>query len=365
MNNDGKVFFDPNNIPEDVVNIDAYKKYCLITQHEAFDNRMHLCSSDEELIIDLMTPWNRILEKIDHLEQFEKKQIKIKHSSISSARSRRTRLRDKAFGRRNKRSDYVLAPKTGELIELFGKYHTLDEVHEIVCSKWGYDVSKQVVADFRRRFMPKIEERQKHFLKDYSDVRLTHKKSRLLELSELYMDRKRIYQRTKNKEDYKLLLATLRQLNQEVEGDKLIVEGNIQVDIQHTVNLQIQREIMQKTNILDIVLSRIAARNNINPVYLLTKLHKSLYAKYSGFGETFERADEADEVHYPSMLVYNFDRIQSQAQEYQENETKLKQFEQEDPVKKKQGSNWKAKMKQKIAKRTTNLKNNREDIKDM
>lgn len=358
--------FDENNIPDVVVNIKEYKKYLDLCADDLFktENRMYICQYDSEMTIDLATPMRYITPKIEHLPENERQKIKMLVKQMLVKRAKRTRAYNKAIGAGGmaKSSEYILAPKTGELIELFGKYHSLKEVHRIVIEKWGYEITIGSVNAFRIKFLDKIKERQEKFRSDFSEVRLAHKKPRLLELSELYNNRKEIYSRTQSKEDYKLLLATLRQLQQEVDGDKITIEGNIKVDIQHTVNLQLQREIMQKTNILDLVISRIAARARINPIYILTKLHTSLYAKHSGFGETFELADEREGINYPSMLVYDFDKIQMANGHYQKEEKNMMKFKPINIEIKAVGMDFKSKLKEKLRLRQAKINQSRDDL---
>ena len=68
---------------------------------------------------------------------------------------------------------------------------------------------------------------------------------------------------------------------------------------------------MYKTiNLKEIILGRIAARMNFSPMKLVASLHNSYYAKFIGISGEF---DETATMNYPSMVNYDFTKIEKQA----------------------------------------------------
>jgi hypothetical protein len=77
--------------------------------------------------------------------------------------------------------------------------------------------------------------------------------------------------------------------------------------------MQIQQEILQKTNILDIIIARAAARLNVNPRFLLMRMHRSRYAKLTGMAMLTDEDklidNPNDMIDYPSSHNYSLDEL--------------------------------------------------------
>lgn len=56
-------------------------------------------------------------------------------------------------------------------------------------------------------------------------------------------------------------------------------------------------------------MTRVALRNNINPLMLLYRLQHSYYAKYTGFIPKDNIESETDLPEYPSAFVYDLDKL--------------------------------------------------------
>lgn len=207
-----------------------------------------------------------------------------------------------------------------QIIALFGKFYTLEQVAEILRTEFGIsNLPITTLSNFRLRHIENIKEIQEEYKRDYGEIRLTHKRSRLEELNELYFERKIIYNQTKLKDDYKLLLQTIEQVKREVEGDIITINGTLDINVEVTVQSHIHQELMKGLSIRDIVVGRIAGRVGVNPVFLISRLHNSFYKKFNGFS----LIDSASEVSYPSEVVYDFDRIRDLNQERKQEQLQL------------------------------------------
>ena len=313
----------PLNLPEGVVDKEMYVQYVELTNHPFLNEERFYCIDEvEDIEVDLCTASRHLKNQIAHLPLDEQTLIIQMSSERRSLIGKMSMMKKKAFGirvgnisveekkkRGNDKKEHFLNIKLAEILELFGRFHSTHEVHKIVVQDWGYDVSHQMILNFRERHLMEIKELQEKFKRDMSDLRLGHKRSRLDELHYLYVDRKQRYGTTFSREDYKLLLTTLEQIRKEVEGDKMSIDitGQVDVNVEHVINLHIQKQAVKDLSILDIVIARIAAKRGINPRFIISKLHASYYSKFNGFGEEI---DFNSTPLYPSDEGYDMDKIQ-------------------------------------------------------
>lgn len=313
-------------VPTGVIDIDAYNEYNRVLNSETLKN-CEVETSDPNCTVNLKSLLFRLEAKIAHLPEEEREELKARGKAMHSLMGKLSQLKKKAFGIAQNGpyslQESVLDAKSSELIEYFGRFHSAYEIHKIVTIDWGYDVNYTTVENFRKRHLDRIKEKQEEYKRDYSDVRLGHKRSRLDELQYLYNHRKQKYEESENKDDYKLLLQTIEQIRKEVEGDKFTIDGHLTMDVEHTVNLHIQNEVLKNIVINDIIVGRLSARIGVDSRVLINKLHNSYYAKFTGFDTS--QADSLDEVPiYPSKFVYNFDDLERHSLELKNKEEDFK-----------------------------------------
>lgn len=305
------------NIPEGVVNVSAYKT--LIAEEAKLKNdlKRYYNAKTADFTLDLHTPYAILLRQIDihGISEEEGEIILKKAKEVISKRSLLGKYRRAAF----KGNPYLgkmslLEPKKEELVALFGSFHSITEVHKIITVDWGLDMTYQAVERFRNANLEVIQVEQDKYVKDWSNLKLVHKRGRLDELTNLYEGRKQRYEETRSKEDYRLLLQTLEAIRKEIEGDRLTVDGGIEVNVQNTINLHIQQDILRNVNILQFIIARVAVRMSLNPVNLMQRLEKSYYAKFTGFALPDNNMN-TDEIYYPSREMYDFTKINNSVEE--------------------------------------------------
>lgn len=296
-------------IPIGVVDKESYLKYLELKKITYDDEARMYDTSIVGLTIDLMSPTNVLRRQMQDLPQEEQTKI----AELSLERRKRSgllaSLKKKAFKGHKlnlKEVDAVLAPRRTEILELFGKFYNATEVHKIVSKDWGYTITFQAILAFQQQQIDRITELQDIYKKTYQSVRLSHKRSRLEELTTLYGHRKEIYETSRGREDYKLLLLTIRQIREEVEGNKLAIDIKGDIQVENVLSLH-TNEILGNMLINNLIISRVAAKTNVNEQYLSNLLHRSFYSKFAGF----EQLEETEEVQYPSSIVYDFDEIKS------------------------------------------------------
>lgn len=303
-------------IPEGVVDEKAYLK--LREEEEKLINdplRFYYCK-DADYEFDFFTAHASVLRKVEQLNVSEEEAqlIIIKSKDFIRKRGFLTKYRYAAFKKKgdpyiNRNS--ILDHKKAELLTLFGRFYTCEEVHKIVTLQWGLNVEYSTVTRFRNNNLEAIQVEQDKYVKDWSDIKLVYKRSRLDELTELYNDRKQRYLDTKNREDYKLLLSTLEFIRKEIEGDRLTVDGGLEVNVQQTINIHVQQDVLRNINIIQFIIARVAVRMGLNPMFLMERLERSYYAKFTGFA-TPDNNINSDEIFYPSRELYDFNRIKLQ-----------------------------------------------------
>lgn len=265
--------------------------------------------------------FERYINRIPQTDEYKDliKELRDKKLEWDKIRGTLASLKCKAFGvwsteDKAATRDSILDCRKTEILELFGKFYNTVEIHRIVIQEYKLEVNAATIENFRVKHLEQIKELQEEYVKDYSDVRLTHKKSRLEELNDLYVGRKNIYNATKKGEDYKLLLQTIEQVKREVEGDTLTITSNLNINIEQTLVSHIYQELIRGLAIKEIVIARVAARTNTNPLYLISRLNHSFYKQFNGFDVNEEFDINSQISLYPSQIVYNFDEIASLAE---------------------------------------------------
>ena len=314
-------------LPNGIVNREYYGYYVHLT------NKLDKCpmnpfpTSNPDINIMMSHPsyiFSRVTKPLTDLE--EVRGLKKIHDIFNKVRGVSMIVKKKAIGTNSVGGEKsvkktLLEERQTEILELFGKFYSINEVHKILIEEYQLHCNVILVENFRLKHLDRIKELQDEYLRDFSEIRLTHKKSRLEELNDLYIGRKTIYGITQSKDDYKLLLQTIEQIKKEVDGD-FVVNGQINIDVEHTVNFHVQRELLKGLAIKDIILTRLSARLGINSNYLIHRLHTSYYSKFNGYGS--ELTNQEDIPQYPSQYVYDFNELLPRVQEKKNEAEQLK-----------------------------------------
>lgn len=304
-----------DDIPDGVSNVAAYRRFKEEHAKVMNDPSRYYDAKNGNYTFDFNVPFSTLLNQLVKYDipDGECESIKVKAKNWIKKRSSLLKYRVAAF----KGSMYLgqvalLDSKKSELIGLFGRLHTISEVHKIVTVDWEMsDITYSTIERFRHNNIELIQAEQDKYIKDWSGLRLVYKKSRLDEYANLYEGRKQRYEETKGRDDYRLLLQTLEAIRREIEGDRLTVDGALEINIQNTINIHIQQDVLRNINILQFIISRVAVKMNIDPVFLMTRLEKSHYAKFTGFAEP-DNNRMTDEIKYPSRELYDFNKIRTQ-----------------------------------------------------
>jgi hypothetical protein len=220
---------------------------------------------------------------------------------------------DKKLTKKVSKNKFITLKKREDaIIELFGKMFSIKEVHEVCVMDWKLKVSQRTLSDFRSFHMTLIQEKIEDFKRGHADIRLGLKRSRLEELCWMYHECK-----IKMKEQFsRTLIETMKNLlesiKREVEGDKIVIDGNLDVNVETVVNSHLKNEALKGISIRQIIIGRVAAKMDLSAENLVASLTRSYYAKYSPLvnEESYEDADYA-EIIYPSTQEYDFEQIEA------------------------------------------------------
>lgn len=311
--------------PDGVVDTDAYESYLEYKKRTQEHRNRYFQTSEEGLIIDLGAYGGfeySSRPKIKHLPIAEQNKAKAAFENYKRLIGKMSTWKRKAFKIpiNQVQDSQILDLRSTEVFELFARMYSVDEVHQIINQQWDVTVQRSTIETFRRIHLGEIRERQIEKSKNLDDIRLGWKKSRLEELSSLYMDRKAKYVTSRSPNEYKLLLQTIEQIRREVEGDKFTIEADMTLKIEETINYHINQELMKNLNILQIVLARVGSRQQLSPLYLLYRLQNSFYAKHTGFKGIIK---EDEEIELPSRMVYDFDELGRLNEQFETNDLAL------------------------------------------
>jgi len=298
-------------IPAEIKDSKAYEEYLELRNHSLLNEKKIQTLSDGRKI-SLGHLEHRLKLLVQDLPEAEQKKIltlrKVYNTIIARANSKMRRAYGTHIdgeGKWQRTADKFVMVKQ-DMIDLFGRMFTAREVHEVVVKQFQIPASLQSIINFREKHQVEIGTKIEEHKRTFSDIRLGYKRSRLEELAWIYLSRKRIYEATKKGDDHRLLLMTLEQIRKEIEGDTLRINGDINVNVEATINEHIHKELFVNFPLKEIIMARVAARLKTSPTNLLAELNKSYYNTYLNQASN---DGEEDMPAYPSTQTYDFDRI--------------------------------------------------------
>lgn len=344
-------------LPKKIVNKKAYQEY--IKLKEEYDNHPFrvIQTSDPEIIINTPTATTIKKRKIVNLPKREIEEILKKNKIIQSIRFRLNQIEKKAYGGTNK--TLLLDEIRDDLIDKFSRYYSTKEVHKYVIEELGYgNFTYGEIRVFEYKSRPRIDELKKEYEKNYKDITIGEKRSRLNTINYLLLDRMQIYQKTHVREDSKEARALLEQARKEVEGDKIHLNIDGSIDINTTLILTKEhREVVFKDMIIgQMIISRVASRLKQNSAFLQDRLMNGYYSKFNGFSKNDNLSQNSPK--FPSDMVYNFAEIQENHTKRSEGDDKLKEFPEITEAKKEKSSLVKQKIMDIIKQKAKDVKSN-------
>ena len=309
-------------VPEGVTDVDQYRKwYKLKNEIDSDPERFYRYTDDKNQVhsIDLYSPITRIREKYKSIVDPKTFAMLEKKANAFKSRTARCTSEKRKIGGIN--GGYFdiegyLNSKATELLDMFGKYWTTEEVHRHIVEKWKQNVALSAVKGFYVKHKEQILRFRAQWDDDYTDISIHSKRARLGQLNYLIQTRRQIYDKTHKIEDSKEIRAILEQAKNEIEGNKLqlTVDGKIDVDL--TINIEQQIKTIGGLTLGQLIVSMTAGKLGVNPLFLMSKLSNSVYNKFNGFKRNNMMMKESP--FRPSELVYNFEEIKENNKVYEQ-----------------------------------------------
>jgi hypothetical protein len=269
-----------------------------------------ICSDESRVSYRAVS--KNVSKKIEHLPEEERLSILEKSNAYQKINGRMLSIRNQL----SKNPAYRLGQwgitkkdRRDDILALYGKMHSSEEIHKIMVNDWQLKkITLSQLVKFEIDHKDSIGELKEKYQKDINSVRLSHKRSRLDEIQSLYLEfKQRQEDNGLSKNSSEMMLKLLEQARKEVEGQQIHINGQIKVEHEIAIQDHVNTEIMKSLNINDIIIGRLCSRLQINPKYILYRLHTSYYKKFTGFLP--DQMDDKNEVEYPSQIVYDFNRI--------------------------------------------------------
>lgn len=263
----------------------------------------------------------------------EKEEFIQKDKEIRSLTGKLNALRNKIYGTDTlKESRALFDEYSTQILEMLGKGWTAQEVHAEL-SKKCIEIPYRTILDFHAKNREKVTALRNEFNESIQDVSLSSKRSRLERLNFLYHEINQDFEKTTTPLLRSNLSRELRgiieQAKKEVEGEnlKLTVEGNIDVNATLVAAVESGRMLYGLT-IMQMVISRVAARLKLPSQYLIDRLAHSYYAKFNGY-RTNE--DLRTKPIYPTSIQYDIlsEEMQGKNAKWEQSQ---KQLELQEPI---------------------------------
>lgn len=251
----------------------------------------------------------------------EQERINAMISKLMSMKNRKSMLNVKwtkaVFGRsvKKERIGYdaetgVIAVKQAEILDLFGRNNSVDEVARLVREKWQLSISTNKVREFYNMNKEKIDVRRAEYALRSKEFRLATDTGRLEVLSKIAYEMELRFDKDKNMDASKELRAVIEQIRKEVKGEeiKLTIDGKIDINATIQANKTIN-DVLQKLPINLIVIGLTAAKQNINPLKLMAMLSTSYYSRFNGYSELQDKKD----IELPGRFIrsYNWEDLKT------------------------------------------------------
>lgn len=304
-------------IPEGVVDQNAYIKYTVLQNNPILKNRIIQMSDGGEVNIGMLPHFFK--KRIEHLPPKEQELLLERKQEYMHLLQKKNVALAQAYGnsgryggRKNKDGELSYQKKAElaleqDIITLLGRMFSISEVVKILVEDNGIAVSTDKVKQIMAKNLVAIERAREEFRNKVTDVRLYNKRPRLEELAWMYSKMKMRYIAMNSNDAYNAMLRTLEQIRKEAEGDILNINGAIDVNLSVELQAHIQKEIIKTINIKEIILGRIAARMNYDCKKLVASLHNSYYNQFVQISGDY---DPNAEMQYPSLVNYDFAEIE-------------------------------------------------------
>lgn len=198
-------------------------------------------------------------------------------------------------------------------------------IQQMLFEKHNVDIKKPTIAAYIVKYKKTSEYLKiaRDWEEDIGDLRLYHKRGRLTELEELYIDAYRNYKISSSRTNVDMCLKILEQARKEampIMNQVNINNTNISANI--FTNILAKEEelsIFERLPLHEIIIGRVAAKYNRDPYLLQRRLQNSYYAAQAG-SHGMDKIGEP--IEYPTAILYNVEDLGAKWKNIQAEEAK-------------------------------------------
>jgi hypothetical protein len=178
----------------------------------------------------------------------------------------------------------TLDTRKADLIDLFGKYHSIEEVEGIIKNKWQIFISRKQIKDFYTVHTDVIDKKRADFVLRSKEFKLATDTGRMEDLSLLRMHWIRKFEESPSIEVSREIRAIDEQARKEVKGNELKITHQGGIDINMTLQAtKTIDDICKNLPINLMIIGMVAAKRGVNPMQIQASLTSSVYHKFNGF----------------------------------------------------------------------------------
>lgn len=110
------------------------------------------------------------------------------------------------------------------VIEMASRFYKPTEILKVIRESWGIKYSNVAINAFLKRNAEEIRQKRARYTSNLENLRYVHERPRIEELTEIVEEAKAL-------KDHNLVIKALAEIRQEVKGDKLTIDNNINANI--------------------------------------------------------------------------------------------------------------------------------------
>lgn len=271
--------------------------------------------------VDLRQLKHRVLPKIENLPKKEKGEILEKWLDLRRWIGKNLANKTDAYGVRETDKAWQ---KKEEIIELFGRMFDEKEIKQILSHNYEINVSIPFLKKFKSRFREIIGNKIDDHKNSVDSLRLTHKRSRIEELTDIYYIEKSEYRRKPQTNRAMNMARILGEVRHEMEGHQININLKGEIELKAAVNEHLAREAFKRINIQQLILARVAAKNNLNPLVLQQNLASGYYSVLQKAVDN-DDLGELESFQYPSERNYDIMELESKVKQKEQDYKKKRE----------------------------------------
>lgn len=211
--------------------------------------------------------------------------------------------------------------------EMVVERQSVSAVQEYLFKKFNDNINKNTLTSYMVKFKKSNEylKGAREWVESSEELRLYHKRGRLGELEELYLDAYRRWKKSPSKTNADMCLKILEQARKEAMPIMNQITVNSTNNIQQNIFTNIlakeeQIEIFNRLPLHEIIIGKVAAKQKRDPYLLQRRLQHSYYAAQSG-ARGMDKLKE--DIEYPTSILYNVEDLRGKWNEIQIEEAKI------------------------------------------